>query len=219
MMKAAAITIVLAIALPAVMASTHTVCYNYFLEKDGCVHSAAAANERCPAPPKDHTGPMKTFDLQSPTQPPKVKRAEKASLVRRYDTTKPSFAVAGGDGICGNYDTNTQLGVCLWSGAEQKNPTVETAGWLNGPQTSNCGKRIYIQRKGDPSSVQFAPVLDGCSFNETLPANGCFDIAVTIQLFNKFKPTPQEQKDGVLYGGLTWDFDDLYGKDLAQAPN
>ncbi|KNZ48891.1 hypothetical protein VP01_5343g3 [Puccinia sorghi] len=73
-------------------------------------------------------------------------------------------------------------------------------------RTSNCGKKVYIQRKGDPSSVMSVPVLDGCGFNDVQPLPGCFDIAVTVSLFNAFKPTPQEQKDGLLYGGITWDF-------------
>jgi len=215
MMKAAAITMVLAIALPAVMATTHTTCYNYFLKKDGCVFSAAAANQRCPAPAKDHSAPMKAFDVKTT---PHTKRAEHNTLVRRYDTTKPSFAIAGGDGICGTYDTNEQLGVCLWSGAEQKNPTVDTAGWLNGPKNSNCGKRVYIQRKGDPKSVKYVPVLDGCYFNDVSPEVGCFEVAVTIKLFNEFNPTEEEKKTGLLSGGFTWDFDNLNGQSPQQAP-
>ncbi|KNZ55962.1 hypothetical protein VP01_2533g4 [Puccinia sorghi] len=236
MMKVVAITIVLAIVLPAVMATTHTTCYNYFMQKDGCVHSAADARHRCPAPAKEQSVPMKPFALKSRSH--KVKRTEETSLARRYDTTNPSFAVAGGNGICGFYDSKTQFGVCLWSGAEQNNPTLETAGWLNGLKTSNCGKRVYIQRKGDPSSVQYVPVLDGCGFNDVQPLPGCFDIAVTIsvsclpnfertnctlthrlrQLFNAFKPSPQEQKDGLLYGGFSWDFDNLHGQSLQQGP-
>jgi len=217
-MKAVTITSVLAIALPAVMATTHTTCFNYFMKKDGCVFSAAAANRRCPAPQKVQSTPMKAFSLSSQTKALKVKRSEETTLARRYDTYKPSFAVGGGTGICGFYDTNTELGVCLWSGAEQNNPTVETAGWLNGLKTSNCRKRIYIQRKGDPSSVKFVPVLDGCSFNEKSLLPGCFDIAVTVKLFNAFNPTADEVKSGTLLGGFTWDFDNLNGQSPQQGP-
>ena len=66
----------------------------------------------------------------------------------------------------------------------------------------------------------------GCGFNDVTPLPGCFDIAVTIkvssfsitlkqtnrrlihrlcQLFNLFNPTPEEQKTGLLSGGITWD--------------
>ncbi|OAV94548.1 hypothetical protein PTTG_09007 [Puccinia triticina 1-1 BBBD Race 1] len=206
----------LALSVPAVMATTHTMCYNYFLKKDGCVFSAAASDQRCPAPPKEHTSPVQAFDM--PSQSNLAKRSENRRLERRYDTTRPSFAVAGGEGICGFYNSTTDLGVCLWSGPEQNNPTVETAGWLNGLKTSNCGKRVYIQRKGQPETVQFVKVLDGCSFGTKELDPGCFDIALTIELFNRFKPTPQEQKDGLIYGGLTWDFDNLENTHTQQAP-
>ncbi|KNZ52143.1 hypothetical protein VP01_3678g2 [Puccinia sorghi] len=190
MMKAVAITIVLAIALPAVMATTHTTCYNYFMQKDGCVISANDARHRCPAPAKPQSAPMKAFALKSKSR--MAKRTEETTLARRYDTSKPSFAVAGGNGICGYYDTNTQYGVCLWSGAEQNNPTLETAGWLNGLKTSNCGKKVYIQRKGDPSSVMSVPVLDGCGFNDVQPLPGCFDIAVTVSVSSSLNSEADE---------------------------
>ncbi|KAA1119201.1 hypothetical protein PGT21_017824 [Puccinia graminis f. sp. tritici] len=85
-------------------------------------------------------------------------------------------------------------------------------------KTSNCGKRVYIQRKGRPETVQFVKVLDGCSFNTTNPDPGCFDIALTINLFNLFNPTPEEQRDGLMYGGFTWDFDNLNNTHTQQAP-
>ncbi|KAA1078738.1 hypothetical protein PGTUg99_005444 [Puccinia graminis f. sp. tritici] len=215
-MKSTTVASLLALSLPTVLATNHTLCYNYFMKKDGCVFSAAAPDQRCPAPPKEHTTPVSAFELQS--GPNLVKRSEPRRLERRYDTTRPSFAVAGGEGICGFYNSTSEPGVCLWSGPEQISPTVETAGWLNGAKTSNCGKRVYIQRKGQPNTVQFVKVLDGCSFGTTQPDPGCFDIALTIALFNKFKPTPQEEKDGLLYGGITWDFDNLEGTHTQQAP-
>ncbi|KAH9449074.1 hypothetical protein MJO29_009937 [Puccinia striiformis f. sp. tritici] len=214
-MKASTTIIFLAPLLSAVHATNHTVCYNYFLQKDGCVFSAAAPDQRCPAPVKGSSSPVNAFVMNPGTA--NVKRS-RVDLERRYDTTRPSFAVAGGTGICGDYNSTAELGVCLWSGAEQKNPTVETAGWLNGAKTSNCGKRIYIQRKGQPDTVKFVKVLDGCSFGATSPDPGCFDIALTLKLFELFNPTEQEQNDGVLYGGITWDFDNLLGKSTQQAP-
>ncbi|KAA1083786.1 hypothetical protein PGT21_006843 [Puccinia graminis f. sp. tritici] len=139
-MKSTTASIFLALLLPAVMATTHTLCYNYFLNKDGCVFSAAASDQRCPAPVKEHSTPVQAFDMTSGSN--MHKRSENRRLERRYDTTRPSFAVAGGEGICGFYNSTTDPGVCLWSGPEQNSPTVETAGWLNGAKTSNCGKRV-----------------------------------------------------------------------------
>jgi hypothetical protein len=57
-MKSTTTSIFLALLLPAVMATTHTLCYNYFLNKDGCVFSAAASDQRCPAPVKEHSTPV-----------------------------------------------------------------------------------------------------------------------------------------------------------------
>ncbi|KAH9457815.1 hypothetical protein Pst134EB_010127 [Puccinia striiformis f. sp. tritici] len=47
------------------------------------------------------------------------------------DSWYQSFAIGGGNGTCGFYDSVNQLG-CLFMerGAEQNNPTIETAGWL-----------------------------------------------------------------------------------------
>jgi hypothetical protein len=44
----------LAVVLPPVMPTTHTTCYNYFLEKDGCVNSANDPKIRCE--PKPYSG-------------------------------------------------------------------------------------------------------------------------------------------------------------------
>ncbi|WAQ84518.1 hypothetical protein PtA15_5A88 [Puccinia triticina] len=213
-MKSTTATICLALLLPAVSATVHTLCYNYFMQKDGCVYSAAAVDQRCPAPVKPHPQPVHMFQDQTAHR----KRSESNALERRYNTNKPSFYVSGGDGTCGHYDTSTDLGVCLWNGPEQNNPTPETAGWLNGAKTSNCGKQVYIQRKGQPNTVQYVKVLDGCSFDIKTPDAGCFEIAITLALFYKFNPTPKELHDGKIYEGFTWDFNNLNGTKLQQAP-
>jgi len=197
-------------------ATQHTSCFNYFYKKDGCVYSSADNRTRCPAPPKNHTAPIPAFSLVS--QDNKKPKKSPPHLVRRYDATVPSFPVGGGNGTCGFYNSTTEIGVCLWSGAEQVNPTAATAGWLDGPKTSNCHKRVYIQRTGYPGTVQYAKVLDGCGFNTVKLDVGCFQIGVTIALFNKFNPSPDEQKHQLLFGGLTWDFDNLNGISTQQAP-
>ncbi|KAH9468593.1 hypothetical protein Pst134EA_009128 [Puccinia striiformis f. sp. tritici] len=214
-MKATTVAILLAISFQAVLATIHTTCYNYFLEKDGCVFSAADARNRCPAPIKDHDDPVKQFNCINPKV---VKRSERHSLGRRYDDNDGSFAVAGGKGICGTYNSTTDLGVCLWSGAEQKSPTVESAGWLNGLKTSNCGKQVYVQRKGQPKTVKYVKVLDGCSFDTTALSTGCFQIALTSKLFDEFNPTAKEKKDGLILDGISWDFNNLLGQNLQSGP-
>ncbi|KNF02427.1 hypothetical protein PSTT_03279 [Puccinia striiformis] len=66
-MKASTTVIFIAPLLSVVHATTHTVCYNYYMQKDGCVFSAAAQDQRCPAPPKDHPAPCKTNSLDMAT--------------------------------------------------------------------------------------------------------------------------------------------------------
>ncbi|KNZ61778.1 hypothetical protein VP01_1359g3 [Puccinia sorghi] len=219
----------------------HTGCYKYFMKKDGCVFSAKRPTDRCPAVVKhDQTNPAQAFVLNPAAA--NVKRSEDG-LARRYDTTQPSFAVAGGNGICGFYNSTAEHGVCLWSGPEQTNPTRKTAGWLNeyallplnidsvgrkanlsspftygSPNPVNCRKGIYVQRKGQPETVKYVPLLDGCSFNTISYEPGCFDIALTIKLFDDFNPSEQEKKDGLLYGGLTWDYDNVDGNHPQNAP-
>jgi hypothetical protein len=61
-MKATTIAVFLALELPAVMAKGHSGCYNYFMEKDGCVYSAADPRKRCPQPRKHaQTDPAQKF--------------------------------------------------------------------------------------------------------------------------------------------------------------
>ncbi|KNZ45954.1 hypothetical protein VP01_767g5 [Puccinia sorghi] len=199
-------------------ATEHSTCFNYFMKKDGCVLSSADSSTRCKAPAKDHPAPVKAFSLGSQKNPNQKKSPPSSQLIRRYDAKKSAFPIGSGDGICGFYNSTSELGVCLWSGAEQNEPTVKTAGWLNGLKTSNCGKRIHIQRTGKPETVQHVQVLDGCGFNTVKLDEGCFQIGVTVALFNKFKPSADEQASQLLFGGLTWDFDNLDGKSTQQGP-
>ncbi|OAV90708.1 hypothetical protein PTTG_28216 [Puccinia triticina 1-1 BBBD Race 1] len=195
-------------------ATIHTTCYNHFLKKDGCIYSSAANNTRCQLPAKNNPSPAGQLSTASEN----TKRSEPHRLDRRYDSQQPVFPIGGGKGNCGEYKSSEVLGVCLWSGAEQDNPTVETAGWLNSLKTSNCGKRIYIHRTGRPDTVQYAKVVDGCSFDTKVLDLGCSQIGLSVKLFNKFNPTDKEKKDQFLYGGFTWDFDNLKGKSPQQGP-
>ncbi|PLW21154.1 hypothetical protein PCANC_00472 [Puccinia coronata f. sp. avenae] len=206
----------LAVVLPPVMPTTHTTCYNYFLKKDGCVNSANDPKIRCE--PKPYSGGVPAFSMSGGS---KTKRGVETtiSLIKRYDTTQPSFFLASGTGNCGYYDTNTQDGACLWSGPEQNNPTVESAGWLNSQKTSNCHKELYIGLKEEGAAgTKYAPVLDGCSFGTTDPAVGCFQIGVTLQLFKKFNPTPAENMAGKITRTIVWDFNSFKGEHTKNGP-
>ncbi|POW06714.1 hypothetical protein PSHT_10263 [Puccinia striiformis] len=221
-----------------VKATIHTTCYNHFLKKDGCVFASASNNTRCKAPPKHNPTPVKQFALVSQN----TKRSGHHHLERRYKTQEPVFPIGGGTGNCGLYTSTDEIGVCVWSGAEQSNPTAETAGWVNSLKTSNCGKRIYVHRTGKPETVQYAKVLDGQFFFHRLNAHvfltGCPRVEMSnlisspsqcqaalstlrswiSDLFAKFNPSDKETADQLLYGGLTWDFDNLYGQSTAQGP-
>ncbi|KAI7957665.1 hypothetical protein MJO29_005882, partial [Puccinia striiformis f. sp. tritici] len=213
-MNTTSIFLICTLFIVSVKATIHTTCYNHFLKKDGCVFASASNNTRCKAPPKHNPTPVKQFALVSQN----TKRSGHHHLERRYNTQEPVFPIGGGTGNCGLYTSTDEIGVCVWSGAEQSNPTAETAGWVNSLKTSNCGKRIYVHRTGKPETVQYAKVLDGCSFNTTELDIGCTQIGLSIKLFAKFNPSDKETADQLLYGGLTWDFDNLYGQSTAQGP-
>ncbi|EFP76865.2 hypothetical protein PGT21_007036 [Puccinia graminis f. sp. tritici] len=219
-MNKLATLVLLALGLAVADATIHTMCFNYFLNKDKCVNGAAGQNIRCNADPKPHEAPVAKFVMQTP--PPKqAHNGGKNRLERRYDTYHKVLEMSSGQGICGTYDSDRQDGVCLWSGPEQDNPTVHTAGWLNGIKKSNCGKQVYIQRKDKSKGPFYVPVLDGCSFETKKLEEGCFEIGVTKSLAAKLTIFPNETSgpdSGYLYGGFTWDFNNLDGSNSAAGP-
>lgn len=209
----ALVALVSLVANPIVKATEHTICFNYFMQKDGCVFSTNDPKKRCD--PNGHPPKKAVGVLKSPSS--KKHRRDEVSLERRYDTPKhsKSFYVDDGTGICGTY-SGDQPGACLWAGGEDGvgNPT---GGWLNGTKSSNCGKQIYLQRQGKPETVQYIPVVDGCTFNIKSEMPGCFQIAVTEHTFYSMKPTKEELKLGYLTG-LTWDFNNLNGDKSRNGP-
>ncbi|EGG06040.1 uncharacterized protein MELLADRAFT_124586 [Melampsora larici-populina 98AG31] len=203
-------------AFPAVMATVHTECFNYFLKKDGCVWSAADDRNRCNAtngkPPFKGVG-------QFEYNPKKAKRSS-ITLDRRYtsENTNTSFQISDGPGICGMYNSTTQPGACLWVGSEQLyGNDSSTAGWLNGAKTSNCGKQLYVQRKGRPDKPFYVPVVDGCRFYTTNVTVGCFQIGLTKKTFHDLEPTAEEIERGYL-GDLIWDFNNEHGVKSSNSP-
>ncbi|KNE92664.1 hypothetical protein PSTG_13931 [Puccinia striiformis f. sp. tritici PST-78] len=133
-------------------------------------------------------------------------RGGKPALERRYDTHINIMKLQSGRGICDPYDTTKVDGVCLWSGPKDSKATFSNAGWVNSRKDSNCGKKVYIQRRDDPDHVHYVPVLDGCPFNAVTPEDGCFEIGVTVALAKKMQKFANETDSAELYGGFTWDF-------------
>ncbi|KAH9817803.1 hypothetical protein DFH28DRAFT_1123726 [Melampsora americana] len=195
----------------------HTECYNYFLAKDRCVYGS-----QCDPCPANQTIPKKTCESGGQFQHPTAvsptdsyagsyagagsySLPSRPARVRRYDATTPASFVAGGNGNCGFYNTTSDLGVCIWSGSDTTGNSTTNNGWLNTATTDNCNKQIYIQRQGQPNTVQYVPVIDSCNFNTVDPALGCFQVFVTRALYDSFNPTQEELNSGSLYN-LTWDF-------------
>ncbi|EFP81253.2 uncharacterized protein PGTG_06874 [Puccinia graminis f. sp. tritici CRL 75-36-700-3] len=214
-----------AVAMSAVMADfdttpPHTTCYNHFLTTGKkCVYSSPNDMERCPAPPD----PPKTsqsvplFQHQISMN----KRSEDHTLGRRYDTTKPVTTAVKMVFTCPEpqnpdpNDDSSGLGVCLWVGAN-----CNSTGWVNKDNFSNCGKQLYIQRKGDIMNPKYPRVIGGCDFGPDLPNEvGCFNLAVNQKLFDAFNPTEEERSTGVLSNIMTWDFNNLKGSKKQNGPN
>lgn len=213
MQSPAPIILIAIAAIPVVLATIHTECFEYFRNKDGCVWAAADERIRCNPqsgkPPDLGVGAFHEPQYTRTQQP----------LVRRYtsDSTNTTFSIGGGNGICGHYSTHHR-GACLWVGTEQvKGDNASTAGWLNGAKTSNCGKQLYVERKDNTSIVIFPPIVDGCTFYTTDIQVGCFEIALTKKSWKEMHPTPKEEAQGYL-DGVIWDFNDEHGDKLANAP-
>ncbi|CAH7688610.1 hypothetical protein PPACK8108_LOCUS23589 [Phakopsora pachyrhizi] len=188
-------------------ATVHTQCYNYFLQKDGCVFSAADDRNRCSADPKPSTAVGVVQESN--------KNVKRHTLARRYDTTLPSPSIQG-EGICGHYDTATAEGASLWVGPNPGSTRPEEAGWLNRGKTSNCNKRLYVINPRTGKTV-YIKVIDGHDFQTTQPDVGCFQIALTQKTFLELDPTDEEKAKGAI-GSLTWDFDNLHGISPQQGP-
>ncbi|KAA1135406.1 hypothetical protein PGTUg99_022655 [Puccinia graminis f. sp. tritici] len=51
-------------------ATIHTMCFNYFLHKDGCVNGAAGSQYRCGAKAKYQSSPVPAVSFTPPRLPP-----------------------------------------------------------------------------------------------------------------------------------------------------
>ncbi|CAH7671372.1 hypothetical protein PPACK8108_LOCUS6144 [Phakopsora pachyrhizi] len=214
-------------------ATIHTQCYNYFLNKDGCVYATADNRTRCPLNPKPQTA-VKVIEEGK-------KIVKRHTLERRYDTTLPSPSVLG-KGICGDYNTTNTEGASLWVGNSYKSKKPEEAGWLNKAKKSNCNKRLYIINPASGETI-YVNVIDGKrslyvevmltrflntiftlklfskghDFKTTEPEVGCFQIALTQKTFLRLKPSKEEIAKGSIKF-LKWDFDNIQGISPRQGP-
>ncbi|KNZ48053.1 uncharacterized protein VP01_593g2 [Puccinia sorghi] len=113
----------------------------------------------------------------------------------RRDTSSANFtdsnsqAVAGGNGICGNYNTDTELGVCLWSGIDETGKDPSKSGWLSGAATTNCKREVEVWRAATPEKKITAKVLDGCGLNAKAFKVGCENLFLTKKLLTALDPT------------------------------
>ncbi|MBW0510092.1 hypothetical protein O181_049807 [Austropuccinia psidii MF-1] len=114
------------------------------------------------------------------------------------------------------YNTDMDLGVCLWSGPGNGSDVLQ-AGWLNGAKSSNCAKTVYVQRPGAGASPIYARVVDGCGFNAKTTDIGCFQIGLTKAVFKALNATSEELSSGVITN-LTWSFANEDGKSSRNGP-
>ncbi|POV98376.1 hypothetical protein PSHT_14048, partial [Puccinia striiformis] len=99
--------------------------------------------------------------------------------------------------ICGDYDGEEQMGVCLWSGPSSDSQYGNESGWVSSDIKRNCHKEVILQ---------LARVLEGCNFNTADLSIGCSQIYVTKKVFMALNPNPSELEQGALQDPITWDF-------------
>ncbi|KAI9622460.1 hypothetical protein H4Q26_015139 [Puccinia striiformis f. sp. tritici PST-130] len=108
--------------------------------------------------------------------------------------------------ICGDYDGEEQMGVCLWSGPSSDSQYGNESGWVSSDIKRNCHKEVILQRTGSASPLIVARVLEGCNFNTADLSIGCSQIYVTKKVFMALNPNPSELEQGALQDPITWDF-------------
>ncbi|KAI8457397.1 hypothetical protein BY996DRAFT_6913445 [Phakopsora pachyrhizi] len=110
-----------------------------------------------------------------------------------------------GDGICGKYNSDTELGVCLWSGEDTTGQDPAKSGWLNSALTDNCKKLVAVYRSEAQQPI-VAKVLDGCDFRTTKASFGCSQIYLTKKAFMALNPSKEDLNNGFFRDSLMWDF-------------
>ncbi|KAA1065170.1 hypothetical protein PGTUg99_016574 [Puccinia graminis f. sp. tritici] len=187
-------------------------CYSYFFKTSGskqCVPASQYEPHRC----KDTKGAShelqetRLFSVQN-----KKKRSEEHTLERRYDNYKEVSIVTRANMAyrcprpSGKLDPSWNYGVCLWAGSGKG-----SSGWVDDNNHRNCGKKVYIQRRGQPGTVIFARVVGGCDFGKVTEDAACFNLAVGPNLFRALNPTAEEKNQHKIKE-VSWDFDNLKGQ-------
>ncbi|CAH7677464.1 secreted protein [Phakopsora pachyrhizi] len=200
----------------------HSGCFTYYLASP--TRQAIAGNGVQGIPPSVQTLPQPSQTTKNPGGPkgpsvfvksesffsedsyqiyPEISTTNE--LRKRFETTTKIDFIASGTGICGPYDTENVVGVCLWSGIDPKSNEPSKMGWMTENSRINCGKRVFVQRAGRPETLIFAQVVDGCGFNMKEHRTACAQIYLTKKAFDAMKPTQEELKKGAI-SNLLWDF-------------
>ncbi|KAH9821218.1 hypothetical protein DFH28DRAFT_583272 [Melampsora americana] len=110
------------------------------------------------------------------------------------------------DAICKPYDSETEIGICLWSGLDQTGNDRKQSGWISASAAENCGKEIIFARTGSTAKPIVGKLLDGCQLEATTLSAGCSQVFLTKKAFLALNPTAEEIASETLNGTLTWDF-------------
>ncbi|GAA98051.1 uncharacterized protein L969DRAFT_46035 [Mixia osmundae IAM 14324] len=168
----------------------HTGCYKYFKHHQGSVPGGTNVATMTPA-----------FVLKT-----------KDSLNIAGPATKKSDP-----GACSKYyDSQTDLGVCLWNGLARDGITpLDRSGWLSGEKTSNCRKMVTVTTNGKTLDL---PVVDGCAFQADGHADGCTDIWFTVAAFNELATDAEKTSGHIAHVEWMWKSNYKKGGSLRNAP-
>ncbi|KAI8455623.1 hypothetical protein BY996DRAFT_6413032 [Phakopsora pachyrhizi] len=132
-----------------------------------------------------------------------------------FTATKAVKFIASGSGICGAYNSDNQIGVCLYSGIDKTGQDPSKSGWLSGSAVQNCQAEVYLFKKIRMNSEIFRPsnpqlkitakVVDGCELESNNFNSGCQNIFITKALFNALRPNRKENDQGHI-DTLSWSF-------------
>ncbi|CAH7690319.1 expressed protein [Phakopsora pachyrhizi] len=137
------------------------------------------------------TSSSKATTSSTPSQ--KALGSQSNNLTPLTSAANSSASTSGG--ICGNYNSDADLAVCLWSGSDPTGSDSKQSGWLN----------TILQRTGSNLPPIIARVADGCNFDTKSPAVGCSQIYLSKKAFMALNPSPEEITAEILKGSVTWD--------------
>ncbi|KAI8457392.1 hypothetical protein BY996DRAFT_6411685 [Phakopsora pachyrhizi] len=203
--------------IPPTSAGAKSGCFEFFMKQDGCASPSSSNNCR----PKVTSGSIQQFMSGGAMEPPyspfgpglkkgnTTQAANSAKLSPMAPGVKMPVSRASSKGVCGEYDSTKDFGVCLWSGPDASTmPTSskETVGWLGQTANDNCHKEVFIQRTGSTNAPISAKVIDGCNFGTSQQSFGCSQIFLSHKAFTAMNPSPEELANGFLKDSITWDF-------------